>query len=190
MAKQVENPEPASGAALSRDIDIAAITAAQIASAEAQNAQTAKIDELLATMKTQSSGNDTTAAALQLVAQMVATMQANIPPREIKEGDPEWNDRLHKEGFYDDFFGVTVLQNAYEAQARGLSEEVRKRASQLKDGEYIKKRVRVSVEKGGSLVRISYPVKGDNMHINREHWASFSDLVNKIWDEMHATVTA
>jgi hypothetical protein len=112
---------------------------------------------------------------------------AFAPKKEIKEGDPEWVERMRAEGWYDDFFGVTILQNAYEAQARGLSEEVRKRASQLKDGTYIKGRVRVSVEDGGSTIRLSYPVKGDNRLINQQYFSDFSDLVNKIWDEMHVS---
>ena len=183
MAKDKDVAEPASGAALSKDIDIMAITREQIA---ASQEQTQKLGDMLTVLKDQAGKSDATAAALQLVTQMVGMMQSQIPPREIKEGDPEWVERMQKEGFYDDFFGVTVLQNAYEAQARGLSEETRRRASQLKDGSYIKGRVRVSVEKGGAIVRISYPIQGDNRLINQEHWKNFPDLVNQIWDEMHA----
>jgi hypothetical protein len=63
---------------------------------------------------------------------------------------------------------------------------VRHRAAHLKPGSYIKNRVKVTVENDGAIVRLSYPVKGDNMLLNRDHWRDFSDMVNKIWAEMHA----
>lgn len=123
------------------------------------------------------------------VAQGVAHGVAAIAPKhEIKEGDPEYVERQRAEGWFDDFFGKTVFQNAYEAQARGLSEEVRRRASELRPGTYIKGRVRVETHKNGEVVRLLYPVSGDNLQKNRDYWFDFSDLVNKIWAEMHATV--
>jgi hypothetical protein len=125
-----------------------------------------------------------TDALASAIAQGIATI---APRHEIKEGDPEYVARQHAEGWYDDFFGVTVLQNAYEAQARGLSEETRRRASQLRPGAYIKGRVKVTVEQNGTLVRLSYPVKGDNLQNNRDHWSSFTDLIDKIWAEMGPT---
>lgn len=125
------------------------------------------------------------------LAQAMAQAIAGLAPKpEMREGDPEWNAHMKAEGLLDDFFGVTVLQNAYEAQARGLSEEVRRRASQLKPGTYIRGRVRVSVEHNGQIVRLMYPVSGDNRMINRDYFSDFSDLVNKIWDEMHVPVAA
>ena len=121
------------------------------------------------------------------VAATLDQLQQNAPKREIKEGDPEYTARQKAEGFYDEFDGgVTVLQNAYAAQARGLSEEVRYRAAHLKPGSYLKNRVKVTVESDGRIVRLSYPVKGDAMLINRDHWSSFSDLIQKIWTEMQA----
>jgi hypothetical protein len=118
------------------------------------------------------------------VAQGIAAI---APRREMKEGDPEYVARQHAEGWFDAFDnGVVVLQNAYEAQARGLSAEVRHRAAHLRPGAYLKNRVKVTVENDGAVVRLAYPVKGDAMLINRDYFTSFSDLVNKIWDEMHA----
>lgn len=125
-----------------------------------------------------------------LAAAMANAINGLKPKPEMREGDPEWNAMLKEEGLLDDFFGVTVLQNAYEAQARGLSEETRRRASQLKPGTYIKGRVRVSVEHNGQIVRLMYPVSGDNRMINMQYFSSFEDLVNKIWNEMHAPVAA
>lgn len=126
---------------------------------------------------------DLGAAIGQAVAQGIAAI---APRHEMKEGDPEYVAWQHSQGFFDDFFGVTVYQNAFEAQARGLSEEVRRRTSQLRAGTYIKGRVTVTVESGGSVVRLSYPVKGDNLQKNRDYWSSFPDLVNQIWAEMQA----
>jgi hypothetical protein len=78
------------------------------------------------------------------VAQGIAAI---APRHEIKEGDPEYVARQHEQGWYDDFFGVTVLQNAYEAQARGLRRSKRGVAPRsLRPGSYLKGRVQVSVE--------------------------------------------
>lgn len=124
----------------------------------------------------------------EIIGAAVAQGIAAIAPRqEMKEGDPEYVARQHAEGWFDTF-AVPVFQNAYEAQARGLSAEVRERASTLKPGKYLKGRVTVEVNNQG--VHLKYPVSGDNMLINRDHWKDFSDLINKIWDEMHATVAA
>jgi hypothetical protein len=109
-------------------------------------------------------------------------IEAIAPRHEIKEGDPEYVARQQAEGWFDTF-EVPVYQNAYEAQARGLSAEVRYRASHLKPGTYIRGRVRVEVNNQG--VHLKYPVSGDNMLINRDYWRDFPDLINQIWDEMH-----
>lgn len=135
--------------------------------------------------------HDNAPAAIDMTALAAAIAQgiATIAPKpELKEGDPEYVARQKAEGWFDDFFGKTVYQNAYEAQARGLSEEVRKRTSQLKPGTYLKGRVRVEVS--GDNIRLLYPVSGDNMMINQSHWRSFDDLINQIWAEMHVGVTA
>ena len=124
---------------------------------------------------------DTNALA-SAIAQGIATI---APPRELKEGDPEYVARQRAEGWFDDFFGVTVYQNAFEAQARGLSEETRRRTSQLTAGTYLKGRVTVSVEANGSIVRLLYPVSGDNMMKNMRLWSSFEDLITQLWAEMH-----
>jgi hypothetical protein len=126
----------------------------------------------------------------QLAEAFASAMRSVQPTKELKEGDPEYVERQRKEGWFDDFFGKTVLQNAYEAEPRGLPEETRRRASQLKPGTYIKNRVTVTVENAGSVVRLSYPMKGDNKDKNRDYWRSFEDLIDQIWAEMHAGVTA
>ncbi len=123
----------------------------------------------------------------QLAAAIAAGIASIAPKQELREGDAEYVARQKAEGWFDAFDGgVTVLQNAYEAQPRGLSEEVRYRAAHLKPGTYLKGRVRVTVESDGQIVRLSYPTKGDAMLINQtQHWRDFSELITKIWDEMH-----
>lgn len=121
------------------------------------------------------------------LAQAFAQAQAIYQPRELKEGDPEYVAMQKAEGWYDTF-ERPVYQNAYEAQARGLSEEVRHRASNLKTGVYLKGRVRVDASEKQIVLR--YPTKGDAMMINQTHWRDFSDLINQIWEEMHAAVPA
>lgn len=132
-----------------------------------------------------------------LAAAFSAALQSVKPEKELKEGDPEYVARQHAEGWYDDFFGVKVYQNAFEAQARGESLETRERVGLLRPGKYLKGRVTVDVH-GNTLpdgrheiVRFLYPISGANDPlINQQHFSSFGDLVNKIWQEMHATVAA
>lgn len=111
------------------------------------------------------------------LAQGIAATQ---PPRELREGDPEYVARQQAEGWFDTF-EKPVYQNAYEAQARGLSPEVRWRAARLVSGKYL--RGRVTVEADDTSVRLKYPVSGDAMLINRDYFRDFSDLITKIWDE-------
>lgn len=119
---------------------------------------------------------------------LAAAIAALAPKPELREGDPEYVARQRAEGWFDDFFGKTVYQNAYEAQARGLSEEVRRRVGQLKPGKYLKGRV--TVEVNGDVVRLLYPVSGDNMMKNLALWKDFPDMIHQIWAEMSAPVPA
>ena len=140
-------------------------------------------------MATKDEGAPTPAAApladwSGLAAAITQGIAATAPARVIKEGDPEYTERLKAEGFYD-VFEHMVLQNGYEAQPRGLSEEVRHRASHLKAGRYLKNRVTIEVAANG-VVHIKYPNKDNDRIINRESWKDFPDLVNQIWTEMHA----
>ena len=121
---------------------------------------------------------------------LVKALAGLTPKPEITEGSPEYIARLKAEGFHDDFFGKTIYQNGYEAQARGLSEDVRKKVSELKAGKYLKGRVTVDVHQNGDIIRLLYPTKGDEMMKNQALWKDFSDLVNQIHAEMHAGVAA
>lgn len=112
------------------------------------------------------------------------------PKVELTEGSPEYQARLREEGFMDDFFGVKVFQNGYEAQARGIPEETRRRVGQLKPGKYLKGRVTVDIHQNGEVVRLLYPTTGDNMMKNQALWKDFPDLVNQIWNEQQATSAA
>ena len=124
------------------------------------------------------------AAAMASNNQSLAeSIKALAPKPEIVEGSPEYRARQEAEGWFDSF-DVNVYQNAYEAQARGETAEVRYRAARLKPGKYIKGRVTVEVDANG--VHLLYPVKNDAMMINQQHWSSFGDLINKIWAEQEA----
>jgi len=116
-----------------------------------------------------------------LIQALSTSIQGIAPQKEIVEGSPEYRARQEAEGWFDSF-DVNVYQNAYEAQARGETAEVRHRAARLKPGKYLKGRVTVEVDANG--VHLLYPVKGDALMINQQHWSSFGDLVNKIWAEM------
>ena len=105
-------------------------------------------------------------------------------PKEIKEGDPEYVERLKREGFYDDF-DKPVFQNSYQAQARGESEQTRYRATRLQTGTYKIGRTdktNVSVHNADQGVWLTYPIKGDQMLRNQARWHSFEDLINQLWE--------
>jgi hypothetical protein len=134
-------------------------------------------------------GGQEQTATLDLVTKLVSSIDALRPKVELREGDPEYVERQRKEGWFDDFDGgIKVFQNAYEAQPRGLSAEVRYRAAHLAPGKYIRGRVTVDVNQQG--VHLKYPVSGDAMLINRDYFRDFSDLVNQIWAEMQAKTAA
>jgi hypothetical protein len=131
--------------------------------------------------------NPQTAALIAALASSIASI---APKPEIKEGDPEYVARLKAEGFYDDFFGKTIYQNAYEANPRGQSEQTRRRASELKAGSYtLRKGRKVEVLVDGNTIVLGYKIKGDAGMINAQSWSSFEDLINQLWEQQN-TVTA
>ena len=134
---------------------------------------------------------DMTQIAQIIGAAVAQGVSALAPKPQIVEGSPEYTARLKDEGLYDEF-EVEVYQNGYQAQARGLSEQTRHRASHLTQGRYIKTakdpqgRVRVDVDAKGHVF-INYPTKGDGMLLNTSYWRDFPDLIDKLWAEMHPT---
>jgi hypothetical protein len=125
-----------------------------------------------------------------LIAALAGSIASIAPKKEIREGDPEYVARLKAEGFYDDFFGKTIYQNAYEANPRGQSEQTRRRASELKAGTHtLKKGRKVDVIVDGNTITLGYKVKGDGLMINQQSWDSFEDLINQLWEQQN-TVTA
>lgn len=112
--------------------------------------------------------------------------QMNKPP--LKEGDPEYTERLRAEGILDEW-EKPVFQNGYAADPRGESKETIEHASRLAPGKYIGGRVRVDVTPHG--VFLNYPtVSLDDRFKNMKLWTSFGDLIGKIWAEMHARTAA
>jgi hypothetical protein len=128
-----------------------------------------------------------TVSTTQLAEAFAAAMRSVAPAKEPKEGDPEYVARQHEMGWFDTF-EVPVFQNAYEAQARGLSAETRHRASNLKPGKYLKGRVTVEVSNAG--VHIKYPVSGDNLMKNMALWRDFPDLIDQLWAEQPGPTAA
>ena len=124
----------------------------------------------------------------QLADAFASAMRSVQPVKEIKEGDPEYTARLHAEGFYDEF-PHPVFQNGYQAQARGLSAEIREWAGTMPAGRYISGRLTVDVDaKGGR--HFKYPNRDNDRIINREHWKDFPEMVTKAWQESHVAVPA
>lgn len=125
-----------------------------------------------------------------VLAQAIAQAQSIYSPREIKEGDPEYV-ALQKAAGEFDLFERPVYQNAYEAQARGLSADIRHKASNLKSGTYKMRKGRmVTVEASEKQIVLRYPTKGDAMMINQTNWNDFSDLIEQLWEAQNAPVPA
>lgn len=119
-----------------------------------------------------------------LMVQLMAKLVENQPTKVITEDSPEYQERLRAEGYYDTF-PKPVFQNGRDAEARGLSAEVRERAASLRPGTYIGGKVTVEQAPGGG-VHIKYKSRTveDRM---AQTWRDFSELVNRIWSEMHVT---
>ncbi len=128
--------------------------------------------------------NPQMAALIQALSSSIAGI---TPQKEIVEGSPEYRARQEAEGWFDSF-EKPLYQNAFEAEARGLSKEVRYRAARLKPGKYIKTPQnpmgRVTVEVDNQGVHLLYPVKGDNLMLNQTFWKDLPDMINQIWAEM------
>lgn len=114
------------------------------------------------------------------MTQVMEKLGENTKPYEPGFGDPAYQARLKTEGFFDTF-PFPVFQNGRECEPRGLSDEVRTRASGLKAGTYLSGRV--TVERNARCVHIKYKSMTieDRM---RQSWKDFSDLVNQVWSEM------
>lgn len=120
--------------------------------------------------------------ATLLIAQTLQQLVANQPMKVITEGSPEYQERLRAEGVFDTF-PKPVYQNGRECEPRGLSEEIRTRAAHLKPGTYLGGKVTVETTPNGG-VHLKYKSRSveDRM---RHPWADFSDLITRIWAEMH-----
>lgn len=138
--------------------------------------------------KTEIEKPDLQTEVLASMASAIKLLAENQPAKVIGADSPEYQDRLRAEGFFD-VFPTPVYQNGRECEPRGLSQETRERASALKTGKYIGGFV--TVERTDKLVHIKYKSQTieDRMRYASK-WRDFSDLIDKIWAEMHATAAA
>jgi len=132
---------------------------------------------------------DLMAMFAQTMAQQTAVLGKlgeNTKPYEPAFGDPAYQERLRAEGHFDTF-PLPVYQNGREAEAKGLSAEIRERASGLRAGTYLKTKVKdgVTVERTDKMVHLKYRSQKieDRM---AQPWRNFEELVTMVWDEMHA----
>jgi hypothetical protein len=123
----------------------------------------------------------TLAKAQEQTAATLAQLQQNAPTREIGFGDPEYQQRLHDEGFYTEL-EKPAFQNGRDIEPRGLKPETIHRLARLASGFYVNKMVEVVVD-GRDQRHLKYKSASieDRM---RQPWTSLDDMVAKIWAEM------
>jgi hypothetical protein len=116
----------------------------------------------------------------------LAALRESQTPREVNFGDTDYQARLRAET---KVLKRPAFQNGYEVNPSGLSDEVIERLANLKPGSYIGGVVKVAVE--GESIHLIYKNRtaDQRMALNAK-FSSFSDLVNKIWAEMHPQADA
>ena len=126
------------------------------------------------------------AQVMTRLADLMERQEANAPRREITLGDPEYQERLRKEGFFTKL-EKPAFQNGREVQARGLPEKTIHRLARLKTGSYIGGKVRVMVD-AKEQVHLSYKsaTPEDRMRFALDVAPTFEVLVDKVWAEMPA----
>jgi hypothetical protein len=121
-----------------------------------------------------------------LIAEALMLLAKNQPAKVISADSPEWQEHLRAEGFYD-AFSKPVYQNGREASPRGLSEQTRERASNLRPGKYLAGMVVIEeAQNGGVHIKYKSASTDDRMKYASK-WRDFSDLVDQVWNEMHVT---
>jgi hypothetical protein len=123
-----------------------------------------------------------------LIAQALQQLVANQPKHVITEGSPEFQEFLRSQGFFDTF-PKPVYQNGRECEPKGLSHVVRERASSLRPGTYLSGKVTVEGLPNGGGVHIKYKSKTVEDRMSQT-WRTFPELIDKVWAEMHQTLTA
>jgi hypothetical protein len=121
-----------------------------------------------------------------LLANILQQLVTNQPAKVITEASPEYQERLRAEGYYDTF-PKPVYQNGREAEAKGLSPETRTRAATLRPGTYLGGKVTVEGTPNGGI-HIKYRSVSVE-HRMSQTWKTFEELVDRIWSEMHPTLT-
>jgi len=121
-------------------------------------------------------------ALMERMTAVLEKLGENTKPYEPAFGDPAYQDRLRAEGHFDTF-PKPVFQNGREAEPRGLSQEIREHAANLRGGKYWNGLVTVeATEKSVHLLYKAVTIE-DRM---RQPWKSFEELIEHIWTEQHA----
>jgi len=111
-----------------------------------------------------------------------------LKPKPVDAITPEYLAAQNRE-FNRPAFHRPVFQNSYAANCHGLSDAILDKVDALKSGVYMGGVVRVVEDKDS--ITLLYKNKTDaERWALRDHFSSFSDLVNKLYDEMKARETA
>jgi hypothetical protein len=121
-----------------------------------------------------------------MLAQLMKQLVENQPAKVITESSPEFREMMEKQGLYDSF-PKPVYQNGHECEPRGLSEETRTRAANLRPGRYLDGKLVVEAATGGG-VHLKYKSRTIEDRMSGPATIPFPEMIDKIWAEMHATV--
>jgi len=121
-------------------------------------------------------------ASQSQVAETLAVLQQNQRPREVNFGDTDYQEKLRRET---QVLKRPAFQNGFPVNPSGLSDEVIDRLATVKPGKYLGGAVTVAID-GNDGIHLIYKNKTVEQRMAFARLVtSFSDLVNKIWSEMH-----
>ena len=128
------------------------------------------------------------AELMKSFAGAMTQLASNQPTKVITQDSPEYQELLKAQGFYDSF-PKPVYQNGHECDARGLSIETRERAANLKAGKYLGGKVTVEASHDGG-VHLKYKSRTVEERMQAPANIPFPEIIDKIWAEMHHSLTA
>ena len=128
----------------------------------------------------------TLAESQEAMAAILARLQENQPRKEIGFGDPEYQQRLRDEGYFDDF-ERPVFQNGRQMEARGLTAETRSRLVRLVPGKYLGGKIEVVLDSRNQRHLIyKSATPEDRMAFAITVGSDMNDIVTKMWAEKPA----
>ena len=108
------------------------------------------------------------------------------PLPQMGYADPRYQQRLKDEGYFDEF-AKPLYQNGKESPATGLSKDIIAKVNALRDGKYIGGHVTVNHDSRGHIYLSYKSATPDDRFRNRDLFANFDELINKITAEMAAS---